>query len=170
MKTIKKLTSIFAIASLIFISCDNKKEKKVDDEVVIETSTNNAKTYTVSLDDGTKVTYYKDNYGVLTFNDWDGFNVANKEMTAIENMSYNTTKQRLEDLRGTVLGLENSIPAWLRTEEVMEDIADVKEEYNKLYNERNEPVKNVRQNWEELSEKFDDLREELNETLEKFKS
>ena len=169
MNTIKKFTSILAIASLVFVSCDKAKEKNTD-EVKVVTTTDNFETFTIKLEDGNTVTYNKNKEGVLRFNDWDGFNIANQEMTAIENMSFNTTKQRLEDLRGTILNLENTIPAWLKTEEVMEDIADIKEEYNKLYNERNEPVKNVKQNWEELSEKFDDLREELNETLDKFKS
>ncbi|WP_299671222.1 hypothetical protein [uncultured Polaribacter sp.] len=172
MKTIKKFTTVLAIASLLFVSCDKAKEKKTDmnssDTNTTEMSIE-AKKMKVKIADGQYGSYNVDVYGDLSFDDWDGFNIANKELRDIENLELNTTTQRIENLNGTIANLGNSIPVWLRNEEVMEDVDDVQEEYRKLLKEKDEPMKNVKQNLEELIEKFDDLREELNETIAKYK-
>ncbi|MDX6745761.1 hypothetical protein SHK09_03055 [Polaribacter sp. PL03] len=153
MKMIKKMTTVLAVTGLLFISCN---------------TTNGEKTaMKVKLPDGQFATYNLDSKGSLSFNDWDGFNSANKALVDLE---IETTPERIDNLNNTVSNLAATIPAWLKNEEVMEDIADVEEEYKKLLEEKNEPAKNVKQNLEELNEKFDDLREELNETIEKYKS
>ncbi|TMM32426.1 hypothetical protein FDT66_02890 [Polaribacter aestuariivivens] len=157
MKTLKKITLSLAISGLLFTSCDKNSEKE-------------AKTVEVKLENGQTVTYNINTNGLLSFDDWNEFNTANKELKDIENLNLETTTARISALGNSIASLENTIPSWLKTEEVLEDIDDVQKDYQKLLKEKNEPVKNVKQNLEELIEKFDDLREELNETIEDYTS
>lgn len=158
MKAIKKITTIVAIISLLLVSC-NKSEKGLE-----------FKKMEIKLADGQVVNYKVNKKGSLSFSNWASFNMVDKELVDIANLKLEANTERIEGLNGTISNLGNTIPAWLKNEEVMEDIDDVKQEYSKLLKEKNEPVKNVKQNLEELIEKFDDLREELNETIEKYKS
>lgn len=157
MKTIKKITTVLAITGLLFVSCDKKSDKEY-------------KTMEIQLADGQSVNYKVTNTGSLAFNNWEGFNTANNDLREIEDLDLEITSEKIESLKGNIASLESTIPSWLKNEEVMEDIEDVEEEYMTLLKEKDEPSKNVKQNLEELNEKFDDLREELNETIEKYKS
>ena len=179
MKTLKKLTAILAISGFLFISCDNTKKEKVEDKMEeVEESMEDAgddisdefKEMQLELEDGTYVNYKANNDGDLSFNDWEGFNTANEELRAIEELDSKTYTTRIGDLNATITNLGNSIPAWLKTDEVMEDVENIQKEYKKLSDERNESEDKVEQNIEDLMEKFDDLREELNETIKKKKS
>ncbi|AOW18215.1 hypothetical protein LPB03_12485 [Polaribacter vadi] len=179
MKTIQKTIAILAISGFLFISCDKTKKEKVEDKMEeIEESMEDAgddisdefKKIQLKLEDGTYVNYSSNNSGDLSFDDWEGFNTANEELRAIEELDSKTYTTRIGDLSATIANLGNSIPAWLKTEEVMEDIEDIQKEYKKLSDERNESEDKIEQNIEDLMEKFDDLREELNETIEKYKS
>ncbi len=151
MKIFKKFTAIVAITSFLLVSC-NTKEKE----------------YNLTLNDGTEVFYISNDESAISINGWSEFNAINKNLLNLKDKDYNITIQSLEDLNGSITNLANTIPASLKTEEVLEDIRDVQEEYTKLINEKNAPLKNVKQNIEELVEKFDDLREELNETVEDY--
>ncbi|MFD2530049.1 MULTISPECIES: hypothetical protein [Polaribacter] len=157
MKIIKKFTAVLTVTGLLFMSCNNATDTEY-------------KTMEIKIADGQTVEYKVDSEGHLAFNDWDGFNDANRELMEIEERDLAVNSEIIEGLNNSVNNLGNTIPAWLKTEEVLEDIDDVQEEYKKLLDERNEPAKNVKQNLEELNEKFDDLREELNETIEDYNS
>ncbi|WP_299063152.1 hypothetical protein [uncultured Polaribacter sp.] len=157
MKIIKKFTAVLTVTGLLFMSCN----KTTDTEY---------KTMEIKIADGQTVEYKVDSEGHLAFNDWDVFNDANRELMEIEERDLAVNPEIIEGLNNSVNNLGNTIPSWLKTEEVLEDIEDVQEEYKKLLDERNEPAKNVKQNLEELNEKFDDLREELNETIEDYNS
>lgn len=162
MKQIKKMTLALLMTSLFFSSCNMKKKNtssEFDDSPNIEL---------VTLDNGEEVILRKDYYGTYSFNDWNSYNVVNTELHRAEELDFKTSLNRLSNLNEEILGLSNTIPNWLKTEEVMEDVDDVIEEYSKLLKERDQPTKNIKQNLEELSEKFDDLREELNETIEEY--
>lgn len=154
MKKVKKLITILAITGLVFTSCDTKENKD----------------FNVELTDGTSVKYNPQNEDAIVVNDWSEFNSANTTLLNLDDRDYDIDIYRLENLNGAISNLANSIPSSLKTEEVLEDISDVQEEYTKLINEKNQPLKNVKQNIEELVEKFDDLREELNETVEDYVS
>ena len=146
MKTIQKLIFTMAITTLLFASCNSTKSTRI------------------KLDNGEFVEFSKDK-GYLSFKDWDSFNSVNQEMHTNKNADIQSKTNRLEGLKVNIGNLQNTIPYWLKTEEVLEDIDDVQEEFKKLIKEKNEPTKNVEQNLEEFTEKFDDLREELNETI-----
>lgn len=150
MKTIKRFTAILAIASLVLVACDAKKEKE----------------YNLDLNDGTSVFYNSNDEDALRINGQTSFNATNETLIGLEEKDFDLPITSSENLNDPIANLSNSILNSLQTEEVLEDIEDVQEEYTKLINEKNEPLDNVKQNKEELVEKFDDLREELNETVE----
>lgn len=152
MKTIKRFTAILAMASIVLVACDAKKEKE----------------YNLDLNDGTSVFYNSNNEDALRINGWTSFNAINETLKGLQETDFDLPMTSLENLNDPIANLSNSIPTSLKTEEVIEDIEDVQEEYTKLINEKNEPLDNVKQNMEELVEKFDDLREELNETVEDY--
>tara|TARA_R110002051_G_scaffold164352_1_gene235419 strand:- start:180 stop:644 length:465 start_codon:yes stop_codon:yes gene_type:complete len=151
MKLFNKITAIIAITSFLLVSC-NQKEKE----------------YNLTLNDGTEVFYISNDESAISINGWSEFNTINKDLLNLKDKDYNITINSLEGLNGSITNLANTIPSSLKTEEVLEDIRDLQEEYTKLINEKNAPLKNVKQNIEELVEKFDDLREELNETVEDY--
>jgi DNA repair exonuclease SbcCD ATPase subunit len=155
MNALKKVLSVAMISGMLFASCDTKPADTT--------------TETIKLADGTEIVVYMNNDEVVSFKDWGDFERINKEMEKLKKADYNFDINDIDNLEGMITNLETSIPKWLRTEEVMEDIEDVKEEYAKLAREKNEPMKNVLQNIEELNEKLDDLVEEVNETIEKYR-
>ena len=161
MKLINKMTSILLLTSVFFISCDIKKDNNIAFK-------DNPRIELLTLDNGNEVIVRKDYYGTYSFNNWNTYNLANIEIHRIETADYEIPKSRLLNLNDEVSSLDKKMPNWLKTEEVLEDIADVKEEFTKLIEEQNAPMKNIKQNWDEFEEKFDDLREELSETVDEF--
>ena len=145
MKLIKKITAILTITSFLLVSC-NQKEKE----------------YNLTLNDGTEVFYNSNDESAISIMGWSEFNAINKDLLNLKDKDYNITINSLEGLNGAITNLANTVPSSLK------DISDLQEEYTKLINEKNAPLKNVKQNIEELVEKFDDLREELNETVEDY--
>ena len=59
-----------------------------------------------------------------------------------------------------------TIPNWIKTEDILEEIAEIEQEYETLLSEKDKSTKKIRENWEDLSDNFDSLREELNETID----
>lgn len=153
------MTSIVLTTSLFFISCGFKK----DNGKIFE---DNPRIELLELNNGKEVILRKDYYGTYSFNNWNAYNIANIEIHRIEEVDYKISKNRLLNLNDEIYSLPNKIPKWLKTEEVIEDIYYVQEEYSKLLKQRNLSTKMVRQNWKEFTEKFDDLRDELDETIE----
>ncbi|QOD59608.1 hypothetical protein H9I45_09560 [Polaribacter haliotis] len=182
MKTIKKLTAVLAITGLLFVSCDKTKKEKVEDKVdekmeqventmeeIGDDISEGFQEMKMKLEDGTEVNYKMDSDGSLAFDNWDGFTIANKELSDIENLDTDEVNTRIENLKGTIASLGNNIPAWLKTDEVMDDIKNIQKEYKNVVDNKNDEADKVKQNIEDLNEKFDDLREELNEVIAKYK-
>lgn len=161
MKVIKNITALVLTTSLFLFSCGIRKDKST-------AYNNNPRIKLLTLDNGEEVIVRKDYYDTYSFNSWNAYNLANIEIHRIEEADFEIAKNRYFNLNDDISKLDKRMPEWLKTEEVLEDIDDVKEEYSKLMKERNAPTKNVLQNWEEFTEKFDDLREELEETIEKY--
>lgn len=155
MKNFKNIFFVGLLSILILASCaENKKESE------------NA--ITIELNDGTSVLYDSGNVTIVSIAGWNDYNDADKVLYRLKEKNYEVSMESLEGLGSSIVNLQNSIPASLKTEEVLEDIFDVQEEYKKLILEKDSPDKNVKQNIEELVEKFDDLREELTETIEDY--
>lgn len=181
MKTIKKLTLFAAIGAFTMFSCGDDKNKSTLDESNVETEMtdmqNNADTVekdnrvttkNYAMKDGNSISYNQDERGVVSMKDWDDYTVVSYEMYDLEDSDFETADVRLANIGKRIDNLGNSIPTWLKTEEVMEDVADVQKEYKELIAEGNASEKEKRENYEELSEKFDDLREELSETIDEY--
>ena len=188
-KNIKLIAGTLIVSTFMFMSCDNKTKKDVDTEteiveVEIETTDKNnnkvefdekeieikdeVKTRTYKMKDGTNIVYNFDTKGIVGFDDWSDYTVVNAELEGFRKVNYVTTPDRVRNLNYRIANLGNTIPAWLKTEEVMEDVADIQKEYLELIKESNASEKEMRENLEELSEKFDDLKEELDETVAKY--
>lgn len=154
MKIVKQIAVVFTMITLFFVACNTAQDKNTDENVF-------------ELSDGTTI-QLDNNNNVATITNWGDFNSANNALLNLEDRNYEISMSNLSNLRGSIANLAESIPQSLRTEEVLEDIEDVQEEYRTLMNESDEPLKNIKQNIEELVEKFDDLREELYETVEDY--
>lgn len=189
MKTIKmksiQLFSMTMLSLFLITSCNNvkKTETEVENEMeeVVEVEKDNidvdgemtpknneVKTVTYKMKAQEPIVYNLDTNGIVGFRDWKDFTVVNFELAEIERANYITTNERIRNMNFRVANLGNTIPAWLKTEEVMEDVADVQSEYLELIKESNASENEIKENLEELSEKFDDLKEELNETVAKY--
>ena len=136
--------------------------------VITACNTEKAKEYNIDLNDGTSVVYNSKDEAAISIKGWSEFNQINNTLNDLEEVDYVIPMERLESLNSAIINLANSVPSSLKTEEVLEDIADIQEEFTKLINEKYEPLDNVKQNIEELVEKFYDLREELNEIVEAY--
>lgn len=132
------------------------------------TTDNELRTRTYRMNDGTAIVYDLDMNGIQGFKDWEDFNQVNLEFATIKRANYVTTQDRLQSMNFRVANLRNTIPAYLKTEEVMEDVADIQKEYLELISDADASEKEVRENLEELNEQFDDLKEELDETLKLY--
>ena len=120
------------------------------------------------MKDGSTISYYLDAKGIAGFEDWKDFTIVNTELAKVSNTNFVTTSEKLNRLNYKVANLRNSIPAYLKTEEVMEDVADIQKEYLELISEKNASEKEIKENLEEFNEQFDDLKEELDETLKMY--
>lgn len=185
MKTLKLMSSLL-IAGVIITSCKdatkNTEAKAVNLEETIQTEMKleqeaaqmeqkrkmEVQTREYAMKDGSKISYNYTEDGVTSLKDWDNYNTLSYEMGEIAKVDYKATTERLVSMRGTIMNLDESIPDWLKTEEVMEDIADVQKEYSELMEEKNVSTDEKQENLEELNEQFSDLREELNETIDKY--
>ncbi|AQS94763.1 hypothetical protein BXQ17_12040 [Polaribacter sp. BM10] len=185
MNSIKLFVTALTVSSFMLVSCDNTKKKteEAKEEVAemvdsaeegLEEGVNEmdeemeVKTRTYKMKDGTAIVYNLDEKGIVGFDDWSDYTVVNSELAEIRKTNYVTTAQRVRNMNYRIANLGNTIPAWLKTEEVMEDVADVQKEYLELIEDADASESEMKENLEELSEKFDDLREELDETVEEY--
>ena len=190
--SIKLFALAFTASSFMFFSCDTpKKNTTENNEIseVIKTEKDNLEvekeiaegdvermnmkegeviTRSYKIKEQTPIVYNLDANGIAGFDDWKDFTVVNYELAEIRKSNYVTTSQRIKNMNYRIANLGNTIPSWLKTEEVMEDVADIQKEYLELIKESNAPEKEVKENLEELSEKFDDLKEELDETVAEY--
>jgi uncharacterized coiled-coil DUF342 family protein len=125
-------------------------------------------TLTYKMKDGSSLAYDIDMDGIAGFDDWADYTVINAELAEVRRANYVTTRQRMSNMNYRIASLGNTIPAWLKTEEVMEDVADIQKEYLELIEDTDASDDEMKENLEELSEQFDDLKEELSETVKKY--
>lgn len=163
MKLTIKTTILLFTTSLFLISCNLKKENTTIFE-------DNPRVDLLTLDNGKEVIVRKDYYGTYSFNNWNTYNMANIEIHRIEEADYEIAKNRFLNLNTEISNLQQTIPNWLKTKEVMGKIAEVKTEYDGLMQLKDKPLKSVKERWEEFTEKFNDLREELSETVNEFQA
>lgn len=157
------------------VSAENEDDKNFESLKNTTTLTNTSnldsnelKTRTYRMKDGTAIIYDLDINGIQGFKDWEDFNLVNLELATIKNANYVTTQERLQSMNFRVANLRNTIPDYLKTDEVIEDVADIQKEYLELISDVDASEKEIKENLEELNEQFDDLKEELDETLQLY--
>lgn len=164
MKMIHKLS--FIILLILFTSCNvNTKTKRINRNLI-----DNKNISLLNIDEDNKVIIRKDYYGTYSFTSWNAYNVANTQVHQVENLDYNSSVKRIENLKKNISNLSSTIPDWLENKKVLKEIEDVQEEYDTLLKEKDKSTQNIRENWEDLSEEFDDLREELSETIKDYRT
>ena len=183
MNSIKLFVAAITDSSFMLVSCDTGKKKNIDskEEIVeineveidnLETEEaemeGEIKTRTYKMKDGKSIVYNLDAKGIVGFDDWADYTVVNSELAEFRRLNYVTTADRVKNMNYRIANLGNTIPAWLKTEEVMEDVADIQKEYLELIEDANASENEIKENLEELSEKFDDLKEELDETVKEY--
>ncbi|MDA0178499.1 hypothetical protein [Mesoflavibacter profundi] len=190
MKSIKLITTTLVVSSVAFMSCksdyktadtevdtveeqveeletemDNTTDNNTDSDYIMDSNQVMSKEY--AMNDGRNINYQTTEAGIVGFDGWQQFNILTYELDEMKKANI-YTKERVGNLRGVIATLDESIPSWLKTEEVMEDVADIQKEYNELMAEPNATEKEYKENLEEVSEKYADLQEELTETVEKY--
>lgn len=190
--SIKLVALALTASSFMFFSCDNAKKNTTENKEmseVIKTEKDNLEvekeiaegdidrmnmkegevlTRSYKMKEKTPIVYNLDANGIAGFDDWKDFTVVNYELSEMRKANYVNTDQRLRNMNYRIANLGNTIPSWLKTEEVMEDVADIQKEYLELIEDTNASENEVKENLEELSEKFDDLKEELDETVAEY--
>ena len=157
---------IFTITLLLLTSCSfSSKKDRINRNLV-----DNKNISLLNIDEDQKIIIRKDYYGTYSFSSWNAYNVANTQIHQVKNLEYNSSVERIENLKKNISKLSSTIPDWLETNKVLKEIEDVKEEYATLLNEKDKSTKAIRENWEELSNEFDDLREELSETVKDYRA
>ncbi|AOW18211.1 hypothetical protein LPB03_12460 [Polaribacter vadi] len=157
---------IFTITLLFLTSCSfSSKKDRINRNLV-----DNKNISLLNIDEDQKIIIRKDYYGTYSFSSWNAYNVANTQIHQVKNLEYNSSVERIENLEKNISKLSSTIPDWLETNKVLKEIEDVKEEYATLLNEKDKSTKAIRENWEELSNEFDDLREELSETVKDYRT
>ncbi|PQJ30550.1 hypothetical protein BST92_00720 [Nonlabens arenilitoris] len=105
--------------------------------------------------------------GVVGVGDWTSFNTLSNHMYLLEGASLEQTKVLVSKMGTNIMMLDDTMPSWVNTEEVREDVADVQKEYKELIaykTDREEYMEDL----EELTEKYEDLREELKEVTMEY--
>ena len=190
MKSIKLITTTLVVSSVAFMSCksdyktadtevdtveeqveeletemDNATDNNAESDYIMDSNQVMSKEY--AMNDGRNINYQTTEAGIVGFDGWQQFNILTYELDEMKKANI-YTKERVGNLRGVIATLDESIPSWLKNEEVMEDVADIQKEYNELMAEPNATEKEYKENLEEVSEKYADLQEELTETVEKY--
>ncbi|QTD36684.1 hypothetical protein JL193_11090 [Polaribacter batillariae] len=183
MNSIKLLVTAFTFSSFMFVSCDtgNKKTSNTKEEIsediastienmeeVAEEMEEEVKTRSYKMKDGTSITYNLDSKGIVGFDDWADYTVINYELADIKKAKNSTTAQRIRNMNYRIANLGNTIPIWLRTEEVEKGVAEVQKKYKELIDNTDASEEVMKENFEAFSEKFDNLKEELDETVKEY--
>lgn len=158
MEMIKQGLSL-SIILVIILACGKSEVQHIAESKDLEL---------VQIEDGEHILLRKDDYGTYSFNNWNDFNLFNVRLHYAESMEFDVPVSTVGIVNNTIENMDKSIPDWLKTEKVIQEINEVKVEYNKLLEERFKPGKVVIQNWKELTEEFDDVRNELSATVKEY--
>ncbi|PQJ80213.1 hypothetical protein [Polaribacter porphyrae] len=162
MKLTKKMTTLFMVIALLLSSCGSKSERK---KKVFQ---NNPNLFLISYDNGKEEILRKDSKGTYSFDNWNAFNVLNTELYQIEDLKFKTSKTRINNLERFVNNLRTTMPNWLSNINVIQDIEDVQEKYQKLLTEKNNSTKEVRDNWQALIAEFIQLRQSIETVVQTY--
>ncbi|NVJ88266.1 MAG: hypothetical protein HWD82_02340 [Flavobacteriaceae bacterium] len=160
MKYLKMMRNTFTLLlfCLSIISCKNKNDKFIEnDDLAL-----------VDITEDKTVLLKKDDFGTYSFNNWNDFNLLNVRLHVAESKEFRVPVSTVGVYEEAVNNLHNSIPKWLKSEDLVKEIKDAQKKYDNLIDERFKSTTKVRKNWSELTNAFDDVRELLNEKVDNY--
>lgn len=173
----KKLFLTFITASVFFVGCkdNSNKEAQATDNPDVETQVTADPDQMRYADASLTATYAVDTEG-MDIDDqtrdevqsWDELNTFDATLLELEENPEADIPTYSTNLRTQLESLEASIPESMKTEEIQEDIKDINEEIADLELILEEPEVNenkISRQVEELVEAYDDLNEEIKETM-----
>ena len=183
--SVKIIAFVLAISNFVLMSCAHQVKKvdstnKKEMAIVVDDTKNTleskqkwdgkiVKKRVYKIKDTQKpIVYNLDTNGIVGFDDWTDYTIVNYEIEDIKRSNYSTTKNRLQHIHYRIANLNNTIPNWLKTEEVLEDINDIQKDYLELIKDSTASGEDLEGELEDFSEKFDDLKEELQETVDRY--
>ncbi|WP_124980965.1 hypothetical protein [Nonlabens xiamenensis] len=106
--------------------------------------------------------------GIVGVSDWESFNTLSEHVYMLEGKTLNETMVIIPQMRENIMLLDDTLPMWMWTESVMEDVQDVQKEYIELMKGTKMDTSEFKENLEEVIEQYEDLREEVGETVKKY--
>lgn len=106
--------------------------------------------------------------GIVGVSGWSSFNTLSNHVYMLEGKDFTTTREIIPLMSSNIMILDDTIPEWLMTEEIMEDVKDVQKDYVELMKGTKMSSHEFKENLEEVIEQYEDLREEVGETVEKY--
>lgn len=106
--------------------------------------------------------------GIVGVSGWSSFNTLSNHVYMLEGKDFTTTREIIPLMSSNIMILDDTIPEWLMTEEIMEDVKDVQKDYVELMKGTKISSHEFKENLEEVIEQYEDLREEVGETVEKY--
>ncbi|WP_298955961.1 hypothetical protein [uncultured Nonlabens sp.] len=106
--------------------------------------------------------------GIVGVSGWSSFNTLSNHVYMLEGQDFTTTREIIPLMSSNIMILDDTIPEWLMTEEIMEDVKDVQKDYVELMKGTKMSSHEFKENLEEVIEQYEDLREEVGETVEKY--
>lgn len=154
----KTIITTLAIAGLFTISNVNAQETYQPAEGV---NTGVTKDINGTADD------LKDE-GIVGVSGWSSFNTLSNHVYMLEGKDFDTTREIIPLMSSNIMMLDDTMPEWLMTEEIMEDVMDVQKDYVELMNGTKMTSHEFEENLEEVIEQYEDLREEVGETVQEY--
>ena len=138
MSFLKKYTSIFLFIALTSLSSCNPYNRIDDDSLY-----NDEDVTVIEINEDRKVVVRKDYYDTYSFSNWNAYNVANTQIHQVENNKFNSSPKRIVNLEKSISNLSATIPNWIKTEDILEEIAEIEQEYETLLSEKDKSTKKL---------------------------
>ncbi|KEZ92939.1 hypothetical protein [Nonlabens ulvanivorans] len=107
------------------------------------------------------------NEGIVGVGSWSSFNTLSNHMYLLEGANLKQTKMLVSKMGTNIMMLDDTIPSWVDTEAIREDVADVQKEFKELIATKTDNDEYM-EDLEELTEQYEDLREELKEVTMEY--
>ncbi len=156
-----KIKSILIVFTIVLSSCITKKDKKA---IFLD----NPNVFRIKLENGETEIVKKNYDDDFIFDNWNAYNLVNTQLSLIESQEYQISKNRIINLKQFINNLSVTMPNWLKTNNIVKEIDDVKRKYNQLIKELNQSTQVIRENCRELNQEFNELKENVNKTVKDY--
>ncbi|WP_397444612.1 hypothetical protein [Polaribacter sp. R77954] len=161
MNILNKIKYVLLLFSIVFSSCSTKKREKA---IFLD----NPNVFRIKLENGETEIVRKNHADDYIFESWNAYNMVNTQLSLMENEEYKISKNRIVYLKKFMNNLAVSIPNWLQTNAINQELEDVEEEFDKLIDELDESTHVIRKNCRELNQEFNELQKEVKKTVKSY--